>query len=183
MRIKHPLIPFLFLLLCGVVMASWGSCPLLTHTDPDEEREFQNVCQQIPNLSNPVSLKGVTDGSSAKTGNVGEYIYSYPGDFQNVAGASGAWGNYTSITLTAGDWDILAIVSVSANGASCTGNVAVAISTTSGSSNIAASDGDNIQFFPATALGVGSVSLGENWASAVKLTISVKSWSIWIARE
>ena len=91
MRIKHPLIPFLFLLLCGVVMASWGSCPLLTHTDPDEEREFQNVCQQIPNLSNPVSLKGVTDGSSAKTGNVGEYIYSYPGDFQNVAGASGAW--------------------------------------------------------------------------------------------
>ena len=49
MRIKNPIIPFLFLLLCGAVMFSWGSTttPLYQHKDPEDQREFQAVYQQI----------------------------------------------------------------------------------------------------------------------------------------
>ena len=59
MRIKNPLIAFLFLLLCGAVISSWGACPLLVHSDPSNQREFQNVCQDI--LLGPQ----VTTGSGA----------------------------------------------------------------------------------------------------------------------
>ena len=47
MRIRRWQIPFAFLLLCGLVEVSWGACPLLSHADPDQQREFQNLCQQI----------------------------------------------------------------------------------------------------------------------------------------
>jgi len=104
MRIRNRYIVFAVLLLCGLAEWSWGSCPLLAHQDADEQREFQNVCQQISNKS------GVSNGSNACTGCVGEYISQ---DWTNVnLPASGQWGDATSINLTAGDWDVTMIWAV-----------------------------------------------------------------------
>ncbi len=52
MRIKDWRIAFGFLLLCGLVECSWGASPsqgsvILPHEDAANEREFQNVYQNI----------------------------------------------------------------------------------------------------------------------------------------
>jgi hypothetical protein len=49
-------------------------------------------------------IVGVTDGSNALAGTVGEYVSSYVSNAGTVA--SGTAVNATSITLTAGDWDV-----------------------------------------------------------------------------
>lgn len=44
--------PFIyaFLVVLGIATQAFAGCPLLTHDDnPDNEREFQNICQQIQN--------------------------------------------------------------------------------------------------------------------------------------
>jgi hypothetical protein len=51
-------------------------------------------------------LAGVTNGSNAAAGDVGEYISSQIGGGSPVAVTSGVVRNVTSIALTAGDWDI-----------------------------------------------------------------------------
>ena len=61
----------------------------------------------------PIGLKGVTDGSSAAAGDVGEFIQ------QNKTASSGSLtvsviGTYSSITLTAGDWDVWVHATVTA---------------------------------------------------------------------
>lgn len=70
----------------------------------------------IPNIagyaSGPYSavtvnkVKGVVDGSSAAAGDVGEYISSTVLSGAAIAVASSAVANITSISLTAGDWDV-----------------------------------------------------------------------------
>ena len=47
MRVRDWRVAFAFLLLCGLVETSWGACPLLAHADPDQQREFMNLCSQI----------------------------------------------------------------------------------------------------------------------------------------
>jgi hypothetical protein len=48
---------------------------------------------------------GVPNNSSAAAGYVGEYIVGSNTASTNYS-ATGVWGNYTSVTLTAGDWDV-----------------------------------------------------------------------------
>jgi len=104
MRIRNRYIAFGFLILCVLAEASWGSCPLLVHPDADNQREFQNVCQEISNKS------GVTDGSNACKGCVGESISQ---DWSNTnLPVSLSWGDATSIFLTPGDWDVTMIWAV-----------------------------------------------------------------------
>lgn len=80
-------------------------------------------------LTNPI--KGTTTNDSATAGNVGEYVVSTGGP-TNFA-TSGQYGDFTSIALTAGDWDVTGFVVATANSATVTRWLA-GISTTSGNS-------------------------------------------------
>jgi|SRR5579859_7734166 len=51
-------------------------------------------------------IVGVTDASNATAGNVGEYVVSQITSNTSWAPASTVIGNLTSISLTAGDWDV-----------------------------------------------------------------------------
>lgn len=130
-RIRDWRVAFLFLLLCAWTESCWGACPLMTHKDADIQREFQNVCQTITNpiVNNAVvssstittvsissasistatitNLHGTTTNNNACPGCVGEYVESV---VANVAcPAINVWGDATSISLTAGDWDVSAL--------------------------------------------------------------------------
>jgi hypothetical protein len=62
----------------------------------------------------PGGIVGVTNGSSAASGMVGEY-------FSQTGGATpmttGAWGNTNTFSLPAGDWDVWGYIQFSASGA------------------------------------------------------------------
>jgi hypothetical protein len=51
-------------------------------------------------------IAGVTDGSNAAAGQIGEWISSFVASSGAVAGVTGTAFNVTSISLTAGDWDV-----------------------------------------------------------------------------
>jgi hypothetical protein len=63
--------------------------------------------------------KGTATNDSAASGYIGEYIESVIGS--TSVPASGTYGEVTSITLTAGDWDLNATVEFFANSATITG--------------------------------------------------------------
>jgi hypothetical protein len=54
----------------------------------------------------PIPLIGVTDGSTAAAGNVGEYLSSLKTVSAGVAISTSVATQITSLTLTAGDWDL-----------------------------------------------------------------------------
>lgn len=93
---------------------------------------------------------GVTDGSSATAGDVGEHQQSRVTSLTNLPVATGNWGNLTSLSLTAGDWDVTGLSVFDANGATVTA-VVLAVSVNSGSTTTDHQVGDNqITTFPAT---------------------------------
>lgn len=59
---------------------------------------------------------GTTTTDNAAAGNVGEYIESIVASFANTP-VSGSAGDITSISLTSGDWDVMVVAEVTANGA------------------------------------------------------------------
>lgn len=83
-------------------------------------------------LSNK-TLVGVTGGTSAAAGVVGEYIEGTAAALAWPA-ASNAYGIASSIALTAGDWDVSVVFVGADNGASWSG-IEVGISTSSGNNN------------------------------------------------
>lgn len=101
---------------------------------------FQGIAGSFTTLSSsglytPTGgIKGVSTNTNATAGNVGEYIFS------NVAGnavslSTGVNSNLTSISLTAGDWDVSGVVIY---------NPAAATSVTlwtQGTSNVSATNG------------------------------------------
>jgi hypothetical protein len=92
-------------------------------------------------IANPVALKGVTNGTNAAAGNLGEYIESIFGP-QNVP-TTAQIGDMTNISLTAGDWDITGIVEIGANGSTVTGVTVAGITTTPGNSTLGRVIGSN----------------------------------------
>ena len=77
-------------------------------------------------------ILGVATNSSATAGNVGEYVESVVGA-TNYA-ATTQWGDLTSMSLTAGDWDVSLVVNSDPSGATMT-VIQAGISTTSGNSS------------------------------------------------
>jgi hypothetical protein len=103
-------------------------------------------------------LPGTATNNDATAGNVGEYVTSaisvtnYP--------TSGQWGDLTSISLTAGDWDVR-VSGEFENATAVTSYADLGLSITSGNSSTGLSLGDtylelgtgvptgsNVQFFP-----------------------------------
>jgi hypothetical protein len=72
----------------------------------------------------PGHIPGITDGSNAAAGEVGEYITVSQSTGQ-AAAASGSWLTITSMVLSAGDWDVGGYVApaISAAGSSFFGGI------------------------------------------------------------
>jgi hypothetical protein len=78
-------------------------------------------------------LQGVTDGSNAAAGNVGEYISSIVPFGSGVSLSSGTSTQLATITLSAGDWDVTGEVYFSFPGTRTTTYYVGAISTSNAS--------------------------------------------------
>ena len=85
-------------------------------------------------------VTGTTTNDSAAAGLVGQYIESIATD--TVAVTSTNYGDLTSISLTAGDWDVSAVVYWDNNGATWT-IAQYGISTTAGNNGVGLSAGEN----------------------------------------
>lgn len=94
-------------------------------------------------LTGPTALGGTTTNDNAAAGQYGEYVESVISSTTSVPGTTGQYGNLTSISLTAGDWDIDGIMSLdNANSAAITA-FAGAISVNSGNTTTDQIDGSN----------------------------------------
>lgn len=98
------------------------------------------------------SIVGTATNNSAVAGNIGEEINSTVSTYTNYS-TTATYQNITSITLTAGDWDLSAFFTYSANSSTITAasNAIFAISTTTASAS-GATEGLNINYVPQAAL-------------------------------
>jgi len=87
------------------------------------------------------SAKGTDTNDDASAGYIGQYIESVVSTATNVP-TSTQFGDLTSISLTAGDWDLNGMIIFAENGATWTG-VRVGISTTSGNSTAGMTTGSD----------------------------------------
>ena len=85
--------------------------------------------------------KGTATNDAAAAGYIGEYVVSTVGNV--AAPTSGEWGDVTSISLTAGDWDVTYLGSMNAVGSAVT-DQNFGIGTTSGNNSPGASQ--NLDF-------------------------------------
>jgi len=106
---------------------------------------IRNISVSSLTVTGSQSVKGVTDGSSSCTGCIGQYIESVIGATNFPA--TGVWGDATSITLTAGDWDVTVGYYYDPNGSSHSGNTNIGIGTTSGNSGATLTRGENWVIF------------------------------------
>lgn len=88
------------------------------------------------------TLTGVTDGSLAAAGKIGERITSFA--TATNAATSGQYGDLTSISVTAGDWEIRISGEAVANATAVVTQNQVGISTTTGNSSTGLVSGDSI---------------------------------------
>lgn len=85
---------------------------------------------------------GTATNDNAQAGNIGETISSSVTSFANI-GASGAWADITSVSLTAGDWMIYGEYNIAPNGNTTFTSEQIAVSTTSGNSSTGQTYGNN----------------------------------------
>ena len=112
---------------------SGGTATTALTINNNQQVTFANAI--VPN--NTSGIVGVTDGSNANAGVVGEYISA-----QVTAPTTGLTStsttNVTSISLTAGDWDVWGVVSYSYNTGTIATKTFAGISTTSSTLSSAA---------------------------------------------
>lgn len=82
------------------------------------------------NTTNDVSIKGVSTNSSATAGDLGEHVSSLIAVGSAVSLTTATAANITSISLTAGDWDVTGIVNFSETTSTVTARIAGLSSTT-----------------------------------------------------
>jgi hypothetical protein len=100
-----------------------------------------------------------SDGTAdATAGNVGQYVSSVVSSLTSGA-ASGVWNDMTSISLTAGDWDITGYGSWHANSATGITRCALGISTTSGNNSSGLTQGNNMFDTPTAPNGSADLSM------------------------
>ncbi len=86
-------------------------------------------------------IGGTTTNDSAAAGNVGEYVSSTASAVS--APTTNTFGDMTSISLTAGDWDVSLNVMFNTNSATLSGIIIAGIGTGSGTSNSGLTDGNS----------------------------------------
>lgn len=121
---------------------------------------------------NGTKIRGTTTNDAAATGFVGEIVTSQISTLTNQTGGSGGYMALTSISLTAGDWDISALGSVYRNGATYTaaGESFLAIGLTSASISGATYGYDYVSKY------VGNISQDVNLSTSIpKKTLSLSA--------
>lgn len=104
------------------------------------------------------NIYGVNDGSSPVAGTMGERVVSSVSTLTNFPTTT-QYGDLTSISLTAGEWDVSATITSNLNSSTATDN-ALAISTTAGNSSSGFVTGDNfLEFVTPTAATNSSCSI------------------------
>ena len=106
------------------------------------------------------SITGITDGSTAGAGIVGQ-PFSSVFSLATTPIASATWGDLTSITVTAGRWQIFAQYTFEANGATITNTGATAILTVSGNNIAGLVQGDNSLDIPTFTANSASVTQSQ----------------------
>lgn len=76
-------------------------------------------------------IPGTATNNNATAGNMGEYVESIVAAGSAISLTSGTASNITSVSLTAGDWDVSGIVVFTGNALTQVSNLFAAISTTS----------------------------------------------------
>lgn len=90
---------------------------------------------------NVAALSAVTDGSSSASGKIGEILSGTQATNTTTGvGASGAYGNVTSVSLTPGVWSIEGVVGFNENGAVLTDSLVCGISASATGSGISEFD-------------------------------------------
>lgn len=138
---------FLLSILCAPV---WADGPQYSFSDPQLNNEMINIYKDIkygPKRSN--TIIGTLTNDSAATGHVGEYVESVVG-LTNFP-ASG-YGDITSISLTAGDWDLTVVGIIKRNGSTYQ-EWDLGIGNASGTSTSGLVDGSSLVFDIFTAAG------------------------------
>lgn len=122
-----------------------------------------------------VTITGFTDGSSAAAGKVGEVISSTISTYTNYT-TTATYQNITSISLTAGDWDIYAFGTLSSNAATITlaANTIFVVSTTTASA-AGATEGLNISYIPQASL----VGTSKESSGSIMFPVSISSTTIY----
>lgn len=115
-------------------------------------------------------IVGITGATNAAAGNLGEYVESVISTDANVPAANGVWGDATSISLTAGDWDVSALLLLAGSGGVTTAGD-VAIGTASGTSTTGLVLGSNwCQFQYISANGSRSAGSVPCWRANISGT-------------
>jgi hypothetical protein len=98
------------------------------------------------------SIVGTATNNNAVVGNIGEEVNSTISTYTNYT-TTATYQNITSITLTAGDWDLSAFFTYNSNSATITAasNAIFVVSTTTASAS-GATEGQNISYVPQAAL-------------------------------
>lgn len=122
---------------------------------------------------NPFDLFGVVDGSSAESGVIGEYVFSYIAPGAAVAAAAtNTFGNITTISLTAGDWDVTGIA-VAAGAPVASNQTLGAVSLFSGNTTTDHQDGDNVIHAAPANGNVAAMCVIPNWRVLITATTTV----------
>ena len=115
--------------------------------------QSKNTANSIKNvLEGPTSIGGTITNDAASAGSVGEEVVGIQSTYTNYT-TTATYQNITSITLTAGDWDLSSFFTYSSNGSTITAasNAIFVISTTTASA-AGAIEGRNIAYLPQAAL-------------------------------
>lgn len=95
---------------------------------------------------------GTTTNDNANAGNVGEYISSTLVAGSAVALTTGVTSNITSISLTAGDWDVSAVGAIVLGATTTTTNIVFSLSTTTGTLNLNVGNYTTVDYATGTVL-------------------------------
>lgn len=91
------------------------------------------------------SVQGTSTNNNATTGWLGEYVESVVGT--TAFPATGTWGDLTTISLTAGDWDITAVLNTEKQSGTIT-TMDVGVSTVTGNNGVTLVTGSNFFTIP-----------------------------------
>jgi len=120
---------------------------------------------------------GTTTNNNAAAGSVGEYVVSVVSGGSPITLVTGVWTNFTSIALSAGDWEVTGLGSVNF-GPVYTGNILLGLSLYSGSTYTDLAYGDNTAEFcyPLTASSTISSTSVPAWrvSAATAVTVYIK---------
>ena len=93
----------------------------------------------------PGQITGTSTNDSASAGTVGEYVEAVQGTATSPSG-NNQYTDLTSISLTAGDWDVTMTGLIVVNGATFT-QFRVGLGTTAGDDTTGMADGDTINYY------------------------------------